>query len=85
MNRTAGWYPDPKDSERDRWWDGETWTEQVRAAPRTGPARGGGRSPWRVVLTLVTGAALAVASLFVLFIVLVAIAFSQWNGQWSNK
>ncbi|MEV4422671.1 DUF2510 domain-containing protein [Patulibacter sp. NPDC049589] len=24
-----GWYPDPGDPSRNRWWDGSTWTEHV--------------------------------------------------------
>ena len=26
----AGWYPDPGDAARSRWWDGNGWTEQFR-------------------------------------------------------
>lgn len=26
----AGWYPDPRDPSRDRYWDGERWTQQTR-------------------------------------------------------
>ena len=29
MDGTGGWYPDPQDPARARWWDGE-WTEHVR-------------------------------------------------------
>ncbi|WP_062517043.1 DUF2510 domain-containing protein [Demequina gelatinilytica] len=28
----AGWYPDPSDASRRRWWDGAAWTEQVAPA-----------------------------------------------------
>lgn len=27
----AGWYTDPGDARRVRWWDGATWTEHVRS------------------------------------------------------
>jgi hypothetical protein len=33
-----GWYPDPADAQRERWWDGLAWTEFTREAPaRPGP------------------------------------------------
>lgn len=28
-----GWYPDPKDSSRDRYWNGEAWTNKLRMPP----------------------------------------------------
>lgn len=31
----AGWYPDPQDPARQRFWDGARWTEQVMPAPST--------------------------------------------------
>lgn len=34
----AGWYPDPRGSEKSRWWDGHAWSDHVRAAPTTVPA-----------------------------------------------
>ena len=30
MAAPAGWYPDPRDPSKDRYWDGERWTEQSR-------------------------------------------------------
>jgi hypothetical protein len=41
----AGWYPDPADATRIRWWDGQTWTQHVAvadgaitpASPQTAP------------------------------------------------
>lgn len=29
----AGWYGNPQDSGRERWWDGRNWTEHYRAKP----------------------------------------------------
>jgi len=35
----AGWYPDPADPSRTRWWDGSQWTEQTgQAAAPVAPA-----------------------------------------------
>jgi len=33
----AAWYPDPHDPTRIRWWDGATWTENVRDRPDASP------------------------------------------------
>ncbi|WP_157071320.1 DUF2510 domain-containing protein [Curtobacterium ammoniigenes] len=29
----AGWFPDPQNADRLRWWDGRTWSEATQAAP----------------------------------------------------
>ncbi|MBT2503808.1 DUF2510 domain-containing protein [Curtobacterium sp. ISL-83] len=29
----AGWFPDPQDASRLRWWDGRTWDASTRALP----------------------------------------------------
>jgi hypothetical protein len=29
----AGWYPDPSDASKQRWWDGNQWTEHQQPAP----------------------------------------------------
>lgn len=34
----AGWYPDPADASRIRWWDGQKWTEHVAVNSSTQPA-----------------------------------------------
>ncbi|MGH4028667.1 DUF2510 domain-containing protein [Actinomycetota bacterium Odt1-20B] len=53
-----GWYPDPgqtSDGPRtERWWDGQTWTDQVRAAagPPAGPRRGA-----RIAIAAIVGVA----------------------------
>lgn len=35
----AGWYADPHGSAKERYWDGERWTDNVRKSPvaATGP------------------------------------------------
>ncbi|PZE64006.1 DUF2510 domain-containing protein [Curtobacterium sp. MCBD17_021] len=33
----AGWFPDPRDTARLRWWDGHAWGETTRALPRVAP------------------------------------------------
>ncbi len=39
MNREPGWYRDPYFRNRERYWDGEAWSEQTRdPAGGTGPA-----------------------------------------------
>ena len=33
----AGWYPDPSDPTKQRWWDGNQWTEHQQPAPGAVP------------------------------------------------
>jgi hypothetical protein len=33
MDAPAGWYPDPQADADERYWDGSTWTEQIRMRP----------------------------------------------------
>lgn len=35
MSPEPGWYPDPFDPARDRWWNGVAWTEDTQAGPQT--------------------------------------------------
>ena len=38
MSPVAGWYSDPAEPARLRWWDGSTWTDDTRpSTPRTAP------------------------------------------------
>lgn len=44
MTTPAGWYPDPSAPGSQRWFDGSSWTDQVRpaeAAPAPPPPRTG--------------------------------------------
>ena len=42
----AGWYPDPADASRIRWWDGQKWTEHVAVSTLGQPsAPSSGTSP----------------------------------------
>jgi len=58
-----GWYKDPSDASRSRWWDGQRWTDRVLGEPQAKGKSGG--KPWYqrawlwlvvvVVLALVAG------------------------------
>jgi hypothetical protein len=75
-----GWYPDPEDSSRVRYWDGQTWTDRTGKRGQGGagnkdaePERAPGAEPpserrWRVPLALglVVLLAAGVAAFFVL-------------------
>ncbi|ALJ19593.1 DUF2510 domain-containing protein [Microbacterium sp. No. 7] len=43
MSTPAGWYPDPADHTRARWWDGQQWSEQT--APTSALASPGAPTP----------------------------------------
>lgn len=38
----AGWYADPEDTSRWRWWDGQAWTQNVSAPTQPSTPAGGG-------------------------------------------
>lgn len=68
----AGWYPDPDDSGKQRFWDGRQWTDAVAAAVPTGPPPDATRN-WAVAahLSAVAGAFLALAFLGPLTVLLI--------------
>jgi len=75
----AGWYPDPDGKPADRYWDGQSWTEQTRpaSAPRPAPVAVGALSvPGYNVLAIIAFVAAFVVPL-ILPIVLGYIARGQ--------
>lgn len=59
-----GWYEDPNDAGRVRWWDGAAWTARTAIAPGAGPDDlDDRRRPSRVPLVLAVGAVAVVAGL----------------------
>lgn len=57
MSSAPGWYPDPEDSSRVRYWDGDTWSAPTaRSGAGSGGGSGGlGRRWLLLVLALVVG------------------------------
>ncbi|WP_432091775.1 DUF2510 domain-containing protein [Streptomyces sp. NRRL F-5630] len=62
-----GWYPDPHGTHGERWWDGATWSPEVRAPGPSWRVPGGrGGSPGRaVLLALLLGGAVLLAGIVV--------------------
>jgi hypothetical protein len=72
MSTVAGWYSDPSDASRLRWWDGAQWTEHVQAVPApvngratvqtvtSSPAPRGRRRAWIVGISIAVATALVV-------------------------
>lgn len=52
----AGWFPDPRDATRLRWWDGRAWGEATRALPARAT------EPVRPVVVAAAGPAFSVAT-----------------------
>ncbi|MGV8882516.1 MAG: DUF2510 domain-containing protein [Rhodoglobus sp.] len=42
----AGWYPDPAGTPRQRWWDGNAWTEHYNEAPVATQPYAGAQQPY---------------------------------------
>lgn len=57
MSAAPGWYPDPQDPNRARYWDGTSWGEP--AAPPGSGGGGSGRGRWWVLVAAVVVVALA--------------------------
>ncbi|MFB2581828.1 transglutaminase domain-containing protein [Herbiconiux sp. P15] len=73
----AGWYPDPWDGRRQRYWDGSQWTEHIHpAAEQSAPPKKRRRG---LVIGLVSGgvAVLAVLALVATFVVVPAVTGTQ--------
>jgi len=45
MTTPAGWYADPTDPSRTRWWDGAQWTEHTAPLPASAPAAPAAAAP----------------------------------------
>ena len=71
-----GWYPDPRDPRRLRWWDGAHWTSHISAMPR--PPATGSRRRRRSAAGPIAG-----VSLFLLVAVLL-LASLYWPGFGSS-
>lgn len=70
MSPAPGWYADPQDPSKARYWDGAKWTDQRMASGGTPTTGGGGQQPWLKWLWIGLGvlavAALAVGAFFLL-------------------
>lgn len=77
MNSAPGWYPDPGDGTRERWWDGSAWTERVRSPGAPDQAFAKARSRERAVAII--GGAVAV------LIVIVAVVVFRPSGGGSDS
>ncbi|GAA1409723.1 MULTISPECIES: DUF2510 domain-containing protein [Oerskovia] len=72
MTYQPGWYPDPQDQRRVRWFDGIRWTEHWQPGAVPPPARprtmGGG-----TIALIVVGAIVLLVAMVVVVVVVVAV------------
>ncbi len=66
VTQEPGWYPDPDDPSRTRWWDGGAWTQVDRPTERTSPAK-----VMLIVLAILTSVAVVAGVVFFAFIAFV--------------
>lgn len=64
-NVTAGWYPDPDRPQSQRYWDGETWTDQIAplAVPKDAATDGVATRTWPKLTAYLGAAAIIVGTL----------------------
>jgi hypothetical protein len=75
MDAPAGWYPDPQADADERYWDGATWTEQIRmrsaavAQPRDATAAASTNELLRQVVHEIRMVRYLIITLFVVIVV----------------
>ena len=73
MAAQPGWYPDPEDPTRWRWWDGVSWG--AAAAEQTSAEAPGGAVPWLRRLPIWAWAAIAAVAVLLTFLLPQLVAF----------
>jgi len=86
-----GWYPDA-DPSRQRWWDGQNWSDALRAAPGSpeipsaSPASGGSTAPRRPIWPWVLGGSvLVVIAVAVAAVLILTSVFSSLQRSSSDS
>ncbi|MFE4463475.1 DUF2510 domain-containing protein [Oerskovia sp. NPDC056781] len=74
MTYQPGWYPDPQDQRRVRWFDGNRWTEHWQPATVARPARPRTMSGGTIALVVIGALVLLVAMVLVVVAVVAVLA-----------